>query len=295
MLYIELLLAHYLALQAVAHRDWYVHQTDHQSTNRPTEQAGVKAGEEAREEEIKLAKVAALIARNRRKAKAKAKGSKAAEALQFDAVKSFLPSQIRECAQQVKDEGVATITQAFSVPEIERLRQEIEDGKATCKEKVNRRKNRYEYVFTPSSSPFADLARNKVIQGVMRLLLGNKFYLEKAGLIESHPDSIAQRWHMDAPHLFSNRVHLPPATINMFIPVCALTDDNGPTEFQLGTQKKCNLALPKRLAKAKCPIGSLFLYDIRVIHRGGANASKEARPLIYLTFSRIWFRDVINP
>ena len=256
-------------------------------------QAGVKA----RDERLKLEKVAALIAKNRHKSKESKKQSKpgSTETLAFGGVQTWSRSQLRECAQHVKDDGVAVITEVFPLPEIAKLRQQIEDAKATCKQKVNRRKNRYEYVFSPSSSPFDELARNKVIQEIMRLLLGNKFYLEKAGLMESHPGSNAQRWHMDAPHLFANRVHLPPATINMFISLCELTDDNGPTEFQLGTQKKSNLALPKRLVKAKCPAGSLMLYDIRVIHRGGANESKLPRPLIYLTFSRIWFRDAINP
>ena len=79
------------------------------------------------------------------------------------------------------------------------------------------------------------------------------------------------------------------------MPLCALTELNGPTEFQLSTHIKANLAKPPRHADARSPLGSVVLYDIRVMHRGGANRSNADRPVVYLTFSRIWYRDMLNP
>ena len=35
--------------------------------------------------------------------------------------------------------------------------------------------------------------------------------------------------------------------------------------------------------------------DIRVMHRGGPNRRDADRPVVYLTFSRIWYRDTLNP
>ena len=58
---------------------------------------------------------------------------------------------------------------------------------------------------------------------------------------------------------------------------------------------KANLVAPKRLALGSCPAGSLLLYDPRLMHRGGPNAAGPDRPLVYLTFSRIWYRDTLNP
>ena len=137
-------------------------------------------------------------------------------------------------------------------------------------------------------------------------------------------------------------------------PPGALTELNGPTEFQLSTHIKANLARPPTHADARCPLGSLAVYDIRVMHRGGAhlgqkqggsdlcqlarrrllpphhasgcpklrppsadrslraapagpccmwalvptagaNRSDADRPVVYLTFSRIWYRDMLNP
>ena len=156
------------------------------------------------------------------------------------------------------------------------------------------------------------------------------------------------------------RQHLPPHSVSVFIPLCALTASNGPTEFQLSTHIKANLTRPPTHADARCPLGSVAIYDIRVMHRGGAhpchmahpcreqagseaplsagarrslplappasigrsgtrywrkgalwpghaarsplllpttgaNRSDADRPMVYLTFSRNWYRDVLNP
>jgi len=129
----------------------------------------------------------------------------------------------------------------------------------------------------------------------VRALLGPKNYLEKAGLLVSHPGAEAQRWHMDTPHLFSVGSHLPPHSLTVFVPLVDLVPSNGPTEFQLATHIKANLVAPLRLSTACCPAGSLVFYDVRTMHRGGPNASDAERPVVYLTFSRQWYRDTLNP
>lgn len=88
---------------------------------------------------------------------------------------------------------------------------------------------------------------------------------------------------------------MPPHSISVFVPLCALTELNGPTQFQLATHIKANLVAPQAHADARCPLGSVVMYDIRVMHRGGPNRSEADRPVIYLTFSRIWYRDTLNP
>ena len=101
---------------------------------------------------------------------------------------------------------------------------------------------------------------------------------------------------MDTPHLFACREHLPPHSLTVFVALCELTAANGPTEFHLATHVKAHLAAPrKRHAAARCAAGSLVVYDTRILHRGGANASDAERPLVYMTFSRVWFRDTVNP
>ena len=89
--------------------------------------------------------------------------------------------------------------------------------------------------------------------------------------------------------------HLPPHSLTVFVPLVDLTPANGPTEFQLGTHIRANLVQPQRRDAAACPAGSLLMYDPRLMHRGGPNASEAERPLAYLTFSRVWYRDTLNP
>ena len=91
------------------------------------------------------------------------------------------------------------------------------------------------------------------------------------------------------------RAHLPPHSLSVFVPLCDLVPSNGPTEYQLGTHVRAQLVAKQRHALASCPAGSLVMYDPRIMHRGGANVGKSPRPLAYLTFSRVWFRDTVNP
>ena len=65
------------------------------------------------------------------------------------------------------------------------------------------------------------------------------------------------------PAMTPTRQHLPPHSVSVFIPLCALTASNGPTEFQLSTHIKANLTRPPTHADARCPLGSVAIYDIR--------------------------------
>ena len=100
---------------------------------------------------------------------------------------------------------------------------------------------------------------------------------------------------MDVPHLFKVPTHLPPHTLATFAVLCDCPGSAGPTEFWRGTHRKSALAEKKMHVMSSCPAGSLVLYDPRIMHRGGANVGQSPRPLAYLTFSRVWFRDTVNP
>jgi ectoine hydroxylase-related dioxygenase (phytanoyl-CoA dioxygenase family) len=39
------------------------------------------------------------------------------------------------------------------------------------------------------------------------------------------------------------------------------------------------------------PAGSIFMYDARLLHRGGANVSTIVRPIIYITYQRPWYQE----
>jgi ectoine hydroxylase-related dioxygenase (phytanoyl-CoA dioxygenase family) len=198
-----------------------------------------------------------------------------------------------DIAAAVRAEGVCVADRVLDAAAVETLRSRVE--LVEPRKLQNRRAHRWEHVHSPEAAPFADLAALPEIAAVVRALLGPKTYLEKAGLLVSHPGADAQRWHMDTPHLFSVRTHLPPHSLSVFVPLVDLVPSNGPTEFQLATHIKAKLVVPQRHVVACCPAGSLVVYDVRIMHRGGPNASVDERPVVYLTFSRIWYRDTLNP
>eukprot|EP00965_Chrysotila_dentata_P025956 861074-Pleurochrysis_carterae.AAC.2 len=95
---------------------------------------------------------------------------------------------------------------------------------------------------------------------------------------------------------FARRPHLPPHSLTLFIPLVAVDAAIGPTQFQLGTHVKATLAQPhKHYVLACCDAGDVVAYDPRVMHRGTQNQSDRERPVVYLTFSRVWYRDTLNP
>lgn len=198
-----------------------------------------------------------------------------------------------QAAPIVRSVGVCIVEHVLSTDELQQLQISIQQ---TEPQKLqNRRAHRWEHVHSPQTEAFAKLAAHPAVATAAQALLGPKHYLEKCGLIVSHPGSEAQRWHMDTPHLFACREHLPVHSLTVFVPLCDLVTSNGPTEFQLHTHIKANLPKQKVHATACCGAGSVVLYDTRIMHRGGPNASDTDRTLVYLTLSRIWYRDTLNP
>ena len=196
-------------------------------------------------------------------------------------------------ANAVRTEGVCLVERVMDAEAVAALHQRVASIKP--RKLQNRRKHRWEHVLPPKADPFVELSNLPVIQTAVRALLGPKTYLEKAGLLVSHPGAEAQRWHMDTPHLFTVGSHLPPHSLSVFVPLVDLIPANGPTEFHLGTHQKANLVSKQRHVKACCSAGSLVMYDVRIMHRGGPNGSEAERPVVYMTFSRVWYRDTLNP
>ena len=71
----------------------------------------------------------------------------------------------------------------------------------------------------------------------------------------------------------------------------------GKTEFFVGSHRKECRYDPGGKPSARfdgLAAGSAIVFDYRVLHRGLANRSGAARPLLYFTYGRAWFRDATN-
>lgn len=212
------------------------------------------------------------------------------------------PEDAEAIALAVRAHGVCCVPEFFDpvrvrawAAELARMRRE---GEVTSSR--NRNLGRSELNFDPSAHPFSPgaggvLADERLVSA-LRKLLGPKARVETAGLVAAEPGAAEQRWHQDVPHLFAHPAHLPPHFIAVFVPLCAVSHaaGNGPTEFQPSSHVKANAARALPAHAFDCPLGSLIVFDGRVLHRGAANRSAAPREVLFLNVCRHWYRDMYN-
>lgn len=131
---------------------------------------------------------------------------------------------------------------------------------------------------------------------IVKKILGDDAALVHKGAFLSTPGAETQIYHQDGVHL-NKKYQKPCHAINVFIPLVDLHEKNGPTEFCIGTHylgfEDYNKDLiDSPLAPAGCPV----IFDYRLGHRGLGNNSRETRPIVYLTYTRVSkeFRDAVN-
>lgn len=119
-----------------------------------------------------------------------------------------------------------------------------------------------------------------------------------------------QAWHADGPHLFDSTTgQLPAHALTVFVPLVDLTAENGPTEFKLGSHVRGCEYQPEGDEGVDCvaadasasatrsfhaAAGDAVVFDYRLWHRGGANASAADRQVLYLVVAKPWWRDARN-
>ena len=178
-------------------------------------------------------------------------------------------------------------------------------------EGVQRAKGRYDILYGfNGNSEFMEVDSKllpvlaQILECKHRLLLFN-------GLLHSNPASSEQLWHADGEHLFAGteHCHLPVHSLNVFVPLVDITEENGGTEFCLGSHRltgasdrivwqddahRDRIGSKGEPVAFTCRAGSVILFDYRILHRGLANSTQASRPVLYFTYARAWFRDVRN-
>ena len=133
-------------------------------------------------------------------------------------------------------------------------------------------------------------------------LLGKSMILESFGIVFSSPGARHQGFHRDGSVLFdaysvggnaSISGFIPPYAITLAIPLINIDKETGLTEIKSKTHRYIEDNQTK-LIKPSLNIGSALLWDFRTRHGGGENKSTKIRPLIYMTYSREWWRDIDN-
>ena len=138
----------------------------------------------------------------------------------------------------------------------------------------------------------------------MKEFLGSDCILSGVGAVVSLPGAPDQHIHADFELLFKEQpfltaVHAPYA-ITVGIPLVDIDAVNGPTKIWSGThiaphadKKMVDEFYERHLLHGE--IGSCYFWDYRTFHAGGSNHSESLCPLLYLSYTRHWFKDQKNP
>lgn len=227
------------------------------------------------------------------------------------------PSTLRAVRSRMARDGAVAFENLFPLGLLRRIRDRVlrlhDSGELRRRGLVRDVGGRYAAVL-PFAGPFLErgfYANPKVLR-VMAALLGSQHCIGSLEAVIALPGAGAQHQHIDGPLRFDQVVggrkagyqgdlsRLPPYAVTLCVPLCDLSEDNGPTAIWPGSQRAALRARPPGAARVARdypvermagPFGRTFLFDYRVFHGGTPNFSREPRPVLMFVFTRSWFRD----
>lgn len=158
--------------------------------------------------------------------------------------------------------------------------------------------NRRYIVTVPLKGPFNNpvLYANSTLLPIFRRILGPDCILASMGAVIAMPGASDQHIHSDYGPLFTEQpdLHrqLPTYAITVGIPLVDIDAANGPTKIWPGSHRTNRQEKRELLCG---PMGCCYFWDYRTLHAGGSNFSEAMRPLLYLAYTRRWFKDFLNP
>jgi ectoine hydroxylase-related dioxygenase (phytanoyl-CoA dioxygenase family) len=152
--------------------------------------------------------------------------------------------------------------------------------------------------------PFNDpqLYANAILMPLMKEILGSQFMVSGMGSVTALPGSTDQHLHQDYFPLFEENIplsnNLPTFAVTFALPLLDIDLINGPTKIWSSSHR--TYPIDKNMHSYTrhflCgPIGSCYFWDYRTFHAGGSNHSDHLRSLLYMSYTRNWFKDLSNP
>ena len=146
------------------------------------------------------------------------------------------------------------------------------------------------------------LYANPLLLGILSGLLGRDILIDNFTCVTALAGAPSQHFHRDHPDplpLIGPGVVAPPFAVTVAIPLVDLTPATGTTELYPGSHAAGLSAdgKPRQTFEPERPYlnrGGCILMDYRLWHRGLANSSQQARPVLYIVYARHWFTDNIN-
>ncbi|HEX8283171.1 MAG TPA: phytanoyl-CoA dioxygenase family protein [Pyrinomonadaceae bacterium] len=170
--------------------------------------------------------------------------------------------------------------------------------------RLNRGPARY-YVTLPFAPPFADpeVFEDDDVLGVVRGLVGDDAVMVQLATDTPLVGSEFQDVHRDAPPLFPEwGRETPPFQLAVNFPLVDVTEENGPFEVARATHMVSKEEGLRRLASGEARLepllmraGDVMIRDVRGLHRGTPNRTREPRPMVVLGYGRRWhFRPEVS-
>jgi hypothetical protein len=168
----------------------------------------------------------------------------------------------------------------------------------------NRGPERY-YVTLPFAPPFDEprFYEDEVRLGVVERLVGPDMTMVQLATDTPLLGSDYQDVHRDAPPLFPETGEETPAfQLAVNFPLVGVTPENGPVEIARGTHRMSRDEGMRRLEAGEVALepvpmelGDVMVRDVRGLHRGTPNRTREPRPMVVIGYSRRWlFRPEVS-
>lgn len=224
---------------------------------------------------------------------------------------------VRRVAAAMERDGAVAFDGLFPLPLLEKLRREVlrrhESGLLRERGLVRDIAGRYAAVL-PFEGPFLapEFYANPRLLQMVAALLGADRCIGSLEAVIALPGAGRQHQHVDGPLRLDRVVGrtkrryrgdlsgLPPYAVTLCVPLCAVTEENGPTAIWPGSHRTALRARPpggreiaRRFPEERMtgPLGQAYFFDYRVFHGGMPNLSPEPRPVLMFVFTRSWFRD----
>jgi ectoine hydroxylase-related dioxygenase (phytanoyl-CoA dioxygenase family) len=151
--------------------------------------------------------------------------------------------------------------------------------------------------------PFNDpgLYASAAIMTIVNDVLGGEATLASVCAVTALEGAAAQDLHADYPLLFPETALsslMPAFAVTLIVPLVPLGPGAGTTAVWLGSHRHTG---PERLMQRaedafvpETALGSAYLMDYRLAHRGMANTTGALRPVLSMVYARPWFLDAVN-
>ena len=220
----------------------------------------------------------------------------------------------KKAVRAFRDKGAVWLSGVFTRGFIGRLKSAFQRDYASLGEQELGRRfalvgDRRYMISVQIEPPFQSpkLYANNEVMPIVENVLGAGCVISSFSAVVARSGAEAQSVHFDVPPLFESEqlcASLPAYALTMVVPLIDLDDSTGCTAIWEASHRRIGARRQlQRLAgsgsdagsnPAMLAAGDVLLMDARLIHRGTANSGPVDRPILYIVYSRPWFRDHQN-